>query len=57
MDRREREMRPVPMGPGAAGSGSVLKCEQGGVRSGVRLYISVFLPPPASSSNVAYSVI
>lgn len=53
MDRREREMRPVPMGPGAAGSGSVLKCEQGGVRSGVRLYISVF----SSSSNVAYSVI
>lgn len=33
------------MGPGAAGSGSVLKCEQGGVRLGVRLYISVFLPP------------
>lgn len=57
MYRREREMRPVSMGPGAAGSGSVLKCEQGGVRSGVRLYISVFLPPPASSSNVAYSVI
>lgn len=33
------------MGPGAAGSGSVLTCEQGGVRWGVRLYISVFLPP------------
>ena len=45
------------MGPGAADSGSVLKCEQGGMDLGVRLYISVFLPPPASRSNVAYSVI
>lgn len=36
------------MGSGATGSGSVLKCEQGGMLLGVGLYISVFLPPPAS---------
>lgn len=45
------------MGPGKQSPSLGRQCEKDGILFGMRPYMSIFLPPPASSSDVAFNVL
>lgn len=45
------------MGPGKQSPSLGRQCEKDGILFGMRPYMSIFLPPPASSSDVTFNVL